>query len=37
MDIDEVGIVPTMDDFSEEYLDELPGDIILNRRTRTSR
>ena len=37
MDTDEMGTVPTVDDFSPEYLDELPEDIILDRRTRTSR
>ena len=37
MDTDEMGTVPTVDDFSLEYLDELPEDIILDRRTRTSR
>ena len=36
MDTEEVGIVPTVDEFSLEYLDELPEDIILDRRTRTS-
>jgi len=36
MDIDEVGIVPTINDFSLEYLDELPEDIILNRGIGTS-
>ena len=37
MDTDEVGTVPTVDDFSPKYLDELHEDIILNRRTKTSR
>jgi hypothetical protein len=37
MDTEEVGTVPTVDDFAPEYLDELPEDIILDRRTRTSR
>jgi len=37
MDTDEVGTVPMFDDFAPEYLDELPEDIILDRRTRTSR
>jgi len=36
MEIDEVGIVPTVDDFGPEYLDELPEYIIFDRRTRTS-
>lgn len=36
MDTDEVGIVSTVDDFSPKYLDELPEDIILDKRTRTS-
>ena len=36
MDTEEVGAVPTVDDFAPEYLDELPEDIILDRRTRTS-
>ena len=29
--------VPTVDDFTPEYLDELQEDIILDRRTMTSR
>ncbi len=37
MDTNEVGTVPTVDDFAPEYFDELPEDIILERRTRTSR
>ena len=37
MDTDEVGTVPTVDDFAPEYLNELPEDIILDKRTRTSR
>lgn len=37
MNIDEVGTVPTVDDFAPKYLDEFPEDIILDRRTRTSR
>ena len=36
MDAKEVGTVPTIDDFAVEYLDELPEDIILDKRTRTS-
>ena len=36
MDTEEVGTVPTVDDFALEYLDELPEDIIPGRRTRTS-
>ena len=36
MDTEEVGTVPTIDDFAPEYLDELPKDIILDKRTRTS-
>ena len=37
MDTDEVWKVPTVDDFTPEYLDELPEYIILDRRTKTSR
>ena len=37
MDTEEVGQVPTMDYFALEYLDNLPKDIILDRKTRTSR
>ena len=37
MDIEEVGTVPIVDGFALEYLDELPEDIILDKRTRTSR
>ena len=36
MDTEEVGIVPIVDDFAPEYLNELPKYIILDRRTRTS-
>jgi len=36
MDTEEVGIVSIADDFSPEYLDELPKNIILDRGTRTS-
>lgn len=36
MDTDEVGTVPIVDDFVPKYLDELPEDIVLDRRTRTS-
>ena len=37
MDTEEVAQFPTMDDFAPEYLDELPKDIILDKKTRTSR
>jgi len=37
IDTEEVGTVPTVDDFAPEYLNELPEDIILDRRTKTSR
>ena len=37
MENDEVGTIPTVDDFAPEYLDELPKDIILDRIIRTSR
>jgi len=33
---DEIGTVPIVDDFAPEHLDELPKDIILDRRTSTS-
>ena len=36
MDTDEVDPVPTVHDFAPEYLNELPEDIILERRTMTS-
>ena len=36
MDTEEVVLVPTFDDFAPKYLDELPEDIILDKRTRTS-
>ena len=36
MDIEEVAQIPAVDDFSPEYLDELPEDIILDRKTITS-
>jgi hypothetical protein len=36
MDEDESIQVPTVDDFSPEYLDELQEDVILDRRIRTS-
>lgn len=36
MDTNKVGTVPTVDDFAPEYLEELPEDIILDIRTRTS-
>ena len=36
MDTEEVGTVPTVDDFAPGYLDELLEDIIIDRRTRTS-
>jgi hypothetical protein len=37
MDKDEGVQVPTIDDFSPEYLDELQEDVILNKRIKTSR
>lgn len=36
MDTDEVGTFPRVDGFAPEYFDELPEEIILDRRTRTS-
>jgi hypothetical protein len=36
IDQDEEVSIPSLDDFSPEYLDELQEDIILYRRTRTS-
>jgi hypothetical protein len=36
MDQDEEVSIPSVDEFSPEYLDELQEDIILDRRTRTS-
>ena len=36
MDQDEEVSIPSVDEFSPEYLDELKEDIILDRRTRTS-
>jgi hypothetical protein len=36
MDEDESIQVPTIDDFSPKYLDELQEDVILDRRIRTS-
>ena len=36
MDEDESIQVPTMDDFSLEYLDGLHEDVILDRRIKTS-
>jgi hypothetical protein len=36
MDKDEGVQVPTVDDFSPEYLDELQEDVILDRRIKTS-
>jgi hypothetical protein len=36
IDEDESIHVPTIDDFSLEYLDELHEDVILNRRIKTS-
>jgi len=33
MDNKEMGTIPTVDDFALEYLNSLPKDIILNRRT----
>jgi hypothetical protein len=37
MDQDEEVSIPLVDEFSHDYLDELQEDIILERRTRTSR
>jgi hypothetical protein len=37
MDQGEEVSIPSVDEFSHEYLDELKEDIILDRRTRTSR
>ena len=37
MDIEEVGQVPTLDDFAPKYLHKLLEDIILDRKTKTSR
>jgi hypothetical protein len=37
MDQDEEVSIPLVDEFALEYLDELQEDIILDRRTRTSR
>ena len=37
MDQDEEVSIPSVDEFSPEYLDELQEDIILDRRMRTSR
>jgi hypothetical protein len=37
MDQDEEVSIPSVDEFAPEYLDELQEDIILDRRTRTSR
>lgn len=36
MDTDEVGTVPTINDFAPKYLNEFLEGIILHRRTRTS-
>jgi hypothetical protein len=36
MDQGEEVSIPSVDEFSPEYLDELKEDIILDRRTRTS-
>lgn len=36
MDLEESGQVPSVDDSAPEYLDKLPRDIILDRRTKTS-
>ena len=36
MDDNEDVQIPTIDDFSLEYLDELQEDVVPNRRTRTS-
>ena len=37
MDRDEEVSIPSVDRFAPEYLDELKEDIILDKRTRTSR
>lgn len=37
MDPKESGKIPSLDDFSLEYLDKYPRDIIQDRRTRTSK
>jgi hypothetical protein len=37
MDKDESIQVPSVDDFFPEYLDDLREDVILDRKTRTSR
>jgi hypothetical protein len=37
MDQDEEVSIPSVDEFSPEYLDELQEDTILDRRARTSR
>jgi hypothetical protein len=37
MDSGEEVSIPSVDEFAPEYLDELKEDIILDRRTRTSR
>jgi hypothetical protein len=37
MDQGEEVSIPSVDEFAPEYLDELKEDIILDRRTRTSR
>jgi hypothetical protein len=37
MDQDEEVSIPSVDEFSPKYLDELQEDIILDRRTRNSR
>lgn len=37
MDIEDVGQVPTMDEFSPKTLEKLLEDFILDRKTRTSR
>jgi hypothetical protein len=37
MDQDEEASIPSVEEFAPEYLDELQEDIILDRRTRTSR
>lgn len=36
MDIEEVAQIPIVNDFASEYLDKLPKEIILDRKTRTS-
>ena len=37
IDSEEVGKVPIVGEFSPKYLEKLPDDVILDRKTRTSR